>query len=142
MTAEITCPHCDCRAAPVDFPTVRFAVRQPFAIADLVDHDWAVCTTPDCSIYYFAVDAPDRTIAVGDLRRMPATKSADEDATFCFCFDLPRATVRGLDALAAIAYVRARVAAGECACDVLNPSGSCCLGSITAERKATGLPLR
>lgn len=139
---EILCTECDCRAVPVDQRTVRFNVRRPFRAADLMSHDWAACATGACPIYYLAIDAPDRTITVDELRRPPAAKRPGDAATFCFCFDLSRADVLGADALDAIGYVRERVAAGECACDVLNPAGACCLGSITAERNGAGLPLR
>ncbi len=42
MSAEITCPDCECRAVAVDQRTVRFNVRQAFAVEDLTDHDWAI----------------------------------------------------------------------------------------------------
>lgn len=142
MSTEINCNACGCRATAVDQRTVRFNVREPFAVGDLLAHDWAICPTDGCWIYYFAIDAPDRTISVTELRRKPATKSPEAAALFCFCFDISRAVVLGANALAAIEYVRARVAARECACELLNPAGTCCLGSITAERKAAGLPLR
>lgn len=44
----------------------------------------------------------------------------------CYCFEIP---VREVTA-ATIRYVQGRVAAGQCDCRRLNPSGKCCLPDL------------
>gem|GEM_PF-4291331 len=55
----------------------------------------------------------------------------------CFCFD-----ATGDDVLSdpdPVPYISERVHKSECACDVLNPSGDCCLGSIGFWRKRAAM---
>lgn len=90
------------------------------------------CGAPDCDVVYFAQDG--HTIDTPYLRRAPAYKTGRSNDLLCFCFD-----VSGAAALALpdpVPYVRERVRREECACNVLNPSGACCLGSIGRWRKA------
>lgn len=58
-------------------------------------------------------------------------------ALACYCFEIPRREVTA----ATIPYVEGRVAAGECDCRRLNPSGKCCLPAlrrIVAEERGEG----
>ena len=89
----INCRACQCRATFADQRPVRFNMRELFRVEDLTEHGWAICPTADCPIYYFAVDTPERTIMVTDFRRRPATKSPNDQAIFCFCFNASRAVV-------------------------------------------------
>lgn len=71
-----------------------------------------------------------------ELRHPPAYKTDDPSGLLCFCFDVRGTTVVSAAGDAAVAFISERVRAGDCACDVLNPSAGCCLGSIVAYRKA------
>lgn len=87
---------------------------------------FSFCDSVDCDVVYFTVDGD--SISVGDVRQPPAYKSQRASDHLCFCFD-----VSGDEALGEpdpTPYIRERVRKGECACDVLNPSGTCCLGTI------------
>ncbi len=109
---------------------VRHHLRKPWA-KDLEGREFSFCETPACPAVYFASDT--RVFEAGDLRRPPAYKTNGRSDLLCFCFD-----VTGDDAVGEedpTPYVRERVRMGECACDVLNPSGTCCLGSIGRWRK-------
>lgn len=48
----------------------------------------------------------------------------------CFCFLHRRQALVGSRGPAVVAEVEQRVRLGECACDVRNPTGKCCLGEL------------
>lgn len=126
-----TCPRCRTSGQPVPLGLVRHHLARPWAL-DLEGKAFSFCEEPGCDVVYWSSDG--RAYASHQLRRAPAYKSGDEADLLCFCFD-----VSGRDALSAedpAAYVRERVRNAECACDVLNPSGACCLGSIGRWRNA------
>jgi len=93
-----------------------------------------LCEDPACPVVYFGSDGS--TLGVDDVAPIPGFKAAG-DGLVCYCFlhrrsDLERdvgegVPTRTLDAIAA--EVRAR----NCACEVRNPAGKCCLGSIRRE---------
>ena len=88
--------------------------------------EFSFCDALDCDVVYFTVDGD--AIPTGAIRRPPAYKTGRGSDHLCFCFD-----VSGDDAVGdpdPSPYIRERVRRGECACDVLNPSGACCLGTI------------
>ena len=58
----------------------------------------------------------------------------DDDVLVCYCF---RHTVGGIRAEMAatgsstvIERITASIQAGQCACDIRNPQGECCLGNV------------
>lgn len=128
MTDE--CVKCDVAGQPVPRGLVRHHLAKPWR-RDLEGKDFTFCEEVECKVVYYSSDG--EVFDAGDLRRAPAYKSQRPGDLLCFCFD-----VTGDDALGSpdpTPYVRERVRAGECACDVLNPSGVCCLGSIGRWRK-------
>lgn len=125
------CPECGKRAHPVRVNLVRHHVKQPWA-RGLEGHEFLFCETTDCDLVYFEVDGPSFTTA--DIRRPPAYKTGNPTDLLCYCFDAAGdAVLRESDP---VPYISERVRKSECACDVLNPSGDCCLGSIGFWRKA------
>ena len=129
------CSNCKEGGQPVSLGLVHHHLAKPWA-KDLEGGEFSFCETPNCPTIYFASDG--RAFDATTLRRAPAYKTGDEADLLCYCFD-----VTGSDALGDIdpvPYVRERVRNGECDCDVLNPSGACCLGSIGRWRKLHGWP--
>jgi len=125
------CPDCGEDGRPVPLGLVRHHLRRPWT-ADIEGRAFAFCEAPGCPVTYFASEG--QVFRAEHLRQAPAYKTGDGSDLLCFCFD-----VTGLDVPGErdpSVYVRERVRKGECACDVLNPAGSCCLGSIGHWKKA------
>lgn len=127
------CPGCGTRLRAVPAAHVMHQLRQPVkrGIEGVVT--FGLCPSPGCSVVYLG-DGGQR-FETADLRHPPAYKTGNPSDLLCYCFD-----VAGTDALspaadAAVAFISERVRAGDCACDVLNPSAGCCLGSIATYRK-------
>lgn len=125
------CPRCTAAGRPVSVDLVRHHVLEPWR-RQLVDKSYNFCGAPDCDVVYFAPDG--YTIDTPDLRRVPAYKTGRPGDLLCFCFDVSGAAA--LDSPDPVPYVRERVRREECSCNILNPSGACCLGSIGRWRKA------
>lgn len=104
---------------------VRHHVGHPWT-GNLEGLEFSFCETPACPVVYFAANG--QTFEDVQLRRRPAYKSGEGADLLCFCFDVSGDDVAGQDD--PTPYVRERVRKNECACNVLNPSGACCLGSI------------
>ena len=124
---ESRCPVSGSPGRPVGWKTVTALVagpvpsRQPF---------W-LCRSPDCRVVYFAKDGG-VVLSVDDLRVQPGFKAGGD--LLCYCFLLGRSDLereiqtsgrsRAADSIAAA------IKAGNCACDLRNPSGKCCLPEI------------
>lgn len=80
------------------------------------------CDDPACEIAYFGEDGS----AISRFRlRTPGVKDASDAGTLCYCFGVSRGDVLRQPAIRQ--YVIQRTQTGDCACDVRNPSGRCCL---------------
>lgn len=128
------CPGCGAKLRPVPAAHVARHVREAFRGRVPLDAAYGFCPDPGCGVVFAAAGGP--AFGPGDLRHPPAYKSGSADDWLCYCFDVRGADALGPDAAAAVAYIRERVRAGDCACDVLNPSAGCCLGSIGAYQKS------
>jgi len=94
------------------------------------------CRTPDCPVVYFAADGIQ--VFTKDQIRVPVHQKepADDNVLVCYCFCHSPATIRA-DLLVTgrstvIEEIEAGIKAGQCACDIRNPQGSCCLGNVGA----------
>jgi hypothetical protein len=91
------------------------------------------CTTPDCLIVYFSCDGS-QYFTTDQLRELVFQKaSADPAALVCYCFRYTRKAIQHANASTRaqiVADITAGVHAGQCACDIRNPQGSCCLGNV------------
>ena len=101
-----------------------------------IEGDYGFCPSPGCDLVFAGADGS-RFLA-GDLRHPPAYKTGQAADLLCYCFDFHGSDFLSEKAGAAVAYISERVRAGDCACDVTNPSAGCCLGSITKYRNEQG----
>lgn len=90
-----------------------------------------LCEDSGCQVVYFGSDGPALTVA--DVAPSPGFKAAS-DGLVCYCFlhrqsDLERDVREGW-ATRTFDAITEQVRAGNCACEVRNPTGKCCLGAI------------
>jgi len=94
--------------------------------------DWQYCPTANCAVaYYHRAE----TVTTDQLRTQVAHKGLDKSTPVCFCFshtsDDITADLESNNGTSTIkAGIKAAVAGGFCACEHLNPSGTCCLADI------------
>ena len=126
------CPRCDEKGRPVPRQTVAAMAKLAVPARALARPNHARCTGRTCEVVYF--DDTGAVIERKDVRVPVHWKDDGLDVPLCYCFAHTRRSIRdeidARGASTAFASISAAVKAGECACDVKNPSGTCCLGDI------------
>jgi hypothetical protein len=113
--------------------TVKSLVRQlPLGMPKT---QYYFCEAPGCDAVYFPLDAQAPLFRHGDLIVRVGSKETADPIPVCYCFGFTRKNIE--DEIAETGRsvigerITAEVKAGNCACEVKNPSGKCCLGSVT-----------
>jgi hypothetical protein len=105
---------------------------KPEFLAMVTKPGFRFCGSPDCEVVYYHSD--EEQLRKTDLHVRVGIKEAEEPAPLCYCFGFTRAMV--LEGLRNAGHsdipkqISAELKAGNCACEVRNPQGSCCLGNI------------
>jgi len=129
----MSCPANGARSKRVDLLTVRSLVRKLPLETRLTAYYF--CEAPDCDVVYFPMNSDEPIFRRSDLLVRVGSKETEDPIPVCYCFGFTRqdirAEIRQTGQSTVAQRVRAEVQAGNCACEVKNPSGKCCLGSIT-----------
>lgn len=126
-----TCPSCAAPGKVVPVTTVRALLCTSLRV--VTNDAYHFCTTADCPVVYFSPEGGQQFTI--DQLREPVFQKAPTDPTtlVCYCFQYTRGAVQQVDAPARaqiVADITAGVQASQCACDIRNPQGSCCLGNV------------
>jgi len=118
------CPECGSTCKSVGMPTLYHQVRFPNN-QSLITDSYYFCPAKTCSVGYFS--SAGNTIPKQHLRSYQAIQN---DA-LCYCFDIDAnhylSAIKAHRAEPIKEFVMQRTKAGECACEIRNPSGQCCL---------------
>ena len=132
-----TCPMNNQVTKPVGRQTVESMVK-PEIKAQLTLQPYFFCDAPDCDTVYVSA-LGDHLITKDMLNVRVGIKETADPIPLCYCFGYDRKDVRDdirqkgdTDIQQIIAD---RLRAGECRCEVTNPSGGCCLGTVAKEIK-------
>ena len=99
------------------------------------------CTAPGCDVVYFPSNPEAPSFHSGDLLVRVGPKEKHDPISVCYCFGVTRQDIAeevqrtGKSTMAE--RIKAEVKAGNCACEVKNPSGRCCLGNVIQTIKET-----
>ncbi len=128
-TANV-CPVCGQIGKPVQGQTVKALLS--VSLRQVRNGEYLFCRTQTCPVVYFSLDRQ-QTFTVEQVRERVYQKEPNaEDVFICYCF---RHTVGDLRAAsheirsAILDDINAGIQADQCACDLRNPQGSCCLGN-------------
>lgn len=131
--ARAACPACGQKGKPVEGQTVKAMLS--VTLREVRDTDYLFCRTRDCPVVYFAADGA-QTFTTDQVRERVYQKEPEaEDVFACYCF---RHTVGELTHASAdtrleiVNDIDSGIHADQCACDLRNPQGSCCLGNVKA----------
>ena len=120
---------------PVGRQTVESLVT-PEVMANLTPQPYYFCGAPDCDTVYVSA-LGDHLITKDQLTVRVGIKETEDPIPLCYCFNYDRKDVRDDIRLRGDTDIQkiitARVKAGECRCEVTNPSGGCCLGTVSKE---------
>ncbi len=127
------CPVSGTRSKRVDLLTVKSLVRTlPLGMQST---QFYFCESPACDVVYFPLNPAAPVFRRADLLVPVWNKEQAGSVPVCYCFGFTGKNI--LDEIeqsgrsTASERIRAEVQAGNCACEVKNPSGKCCLGNIT-----------
>ncbi len=128
------CPHCGAKGKKVGQLTVKAMLA--VSLRNLKSRRYRFCRTASCPVVYFAEET-EEFYTVHQLReRVFQKEPGAHDVRVCYCFAYTPATIRqeyeASGKVTAVEVIEAGVKAGQCACEVRNPQGSCCLGNVRA----------
>ena len=131
--AVMACPVNGARSKRVGMLTVRSLVRHlPLGMTDA---QYYFCEGPGCDVVYFPSNLQAPIFRRVDLLVRVGAKETESPIPLCYCFGFTRKDIqdeiaeKGRSTIAD--RITAEVKAGNCACEVKNPSGKCCLGDVT-----------
>ena len=137
-TGPHRCPGCDAPGRPVDRITVK-ALLRPEGLMRLTAPDHRFCPTAECTVVYFGLD---QVFTRQDVRVPVFQKEPPGERTVCYCFEVTEEHIRRelteTGRSAAAERITQLVEHEQCACEVRNPQGTCCLGNVVAVTKAAG----
>ena len=131
------CPNCGEKAKGVLGKTVAHLVKEE-SKSRLDSFDgFYYCKTPTCKTVYFREDT---VLTQEDMSVVVGLKDGATPATVCYCFDWTKEKIKAeLEATGkttALEDIKAKMENPGCSCEVLNPSGGCCLGDVGKAIKA------
>lgn len=125
------CPECEQKGKPVQGQTVKALLL--VSLREVRAVKYLFCRTPTCPVVYFSADGA-QTFTTAQVRERVYQKEPDADDVFiCYCFRRTAGEVRRAapeTPAAIVDDVQTGIDAGQCACDLRNPQGSCCLGNV------------
>ena len=128
---KVECPICYEKAKGVLGKTVAHLVKE-LSKSKFDDFDgFYYCKTPTCKTVYFREGT---VLTQEDMSVVVGLKEGATPATVCYCFDWTKEKIKAeLEATgksSALEDIKAKMENPGCSCEVLNPSGGCCLGDV------------
>lgn len=122
------CPADGRSCRRVELRTVLHHLKRPHANPPTTQ-GYYFCDNQECDVVYFGQDGS--VITRNDVRSEVGQKSRNPDRIVCYCFDITEEEVLGEMAHQSSRpvkeFVIEQTRLHNCACDVRNPSGRCCL---------------
>ena len=98
------------------------------------DTGWRFCPSQDCDVVYFTEEG-DTQFSKSQLKVLVGVKESSGERPLCYCFGHSVGSIKdefGTKGRSdALEDIRAKMKDPGCHCETTNPSGSCCLGSVT-----------
>jgi hypothetical protein len=133
---KVNCPRCGQPGQPVARQTLKHQVK-PEHLKTVESGSFNFCRTATCEVAYFSDSGVALTKA--DVRTRIGLKETEDPVQLCYCFGFTEAMVREEIHATGGCTIPQRIAgevkAGNCACEIRNPQGSCCLGNVTVAVK-------
>ena len=127
------CPMNEQVVKPVGRITVETLVK-PEIKSQLLPQPYYFCNAPDCDTVYVSA-LGEHLITKDQLSVRVGIKEQADPIPICYCFNYDRQTIqadfRNKGSTEIPKIITDRVKAGECQCEVTNPSGTCCLGDVS-----------
>ena len=125
------CPQCHSPAKGVLGKTLAHLLEEETKSRFECLDGFYYCKTPACKTVYFR----DNTVLTqDDLTVTVGLKEGAVPATVCYCFDWTKEKIKAEleknGSTIALEDIKRKMENPGCACEILNPSGGCCLGDV------------
>lgn len=128
-----TCPLNGQATKPVGRKTVEALVKSEIA-AELRPQPYFFCDAPGCDAVYVSA-LGDHLVLKDSLVVRVGIKETVDPVPLCYCFGYDRKMVwddiRANGDTNIQKVITQKVRDGECQCEITNPSGGCCLGTVS-----------
>jgi hypothetical protein len=128
-----SCPDCRQRGRRVERFTMEHLLHADL-VPQIANTQYYFCETANCPNVYFPYHSGGRVFGKPDLIVRVGLKETADPVPLCYCFDITRKRVwdeiERTGRSAVPEAIKSEVQAGNCACEVKNPSGKCCLGNV------------
>ncbi|GAB4577434.1 MAG: copper chaperone Copz family protein [Anaerolineales bacterium] len=125
------CPQCGKTARPMQGQTVKALLS--VSLREVREVDYLFCRTRTCPVVYFS-PGDGQIFTVEQVRERVYQKEPEAEAVWvCYCFRYTVGDVRAASPkirAAILNDINTGINTGQCACDLRNPQGSCCLGNV------------
>jgi hypothetical protein len=132
VTPSNRCPACGQKGKKVE--RLMLKVMLEVSLLAIRDVSYLFCRTAACPVVYFSADGSQSFTKAQIRVSVYQEEPHDESVLVCYCFYHSLATLRAewlrTGASSAKAEIAQGIKAGQCACEVRNPQGSCCLGNV------------
>jgi len=129
--SQSACPSCAAVGRVVSDLTIQ-AILKPAQALSLLAVGRRFCGTPSCEVVYYGDDG--RAVTKSEVPIRVGLKEREDPIPVCYCFGFSVADVRRemveTGRCTIPAGIKAEVRAGQCSCEIRNPSGTCCLGEV------------
>ncbi len=131
------CPANGQKGKPVQNQTLKAMLR--ISLRAVIETEYLFCSSSDCPVVYFSADGS-QTFSVEQLREAVYQKEPGNPAVpVCYCFQhslgsIKTASIEQRQTI--LTDIKQGISAGQCACDLRNPQGSCCLGNVSKAIKS------
>ena len=131
---SVACPACSRPGSKIDTLTLKAMLTR--SLTEVREVEYRFCRSPECPTVYYSA-AGEQQVLERDIREHVHNKHPDDDRVFvCYCFrHTPKSIKEELARTGrstVVASITAGIQAGQCACDIRNPQGNCCLGNVRA----------
>lgn len=129
-TGPTECPLCGQRGRTVQALTLRALLKEEL-VGKTTEHNFRFCDAAGCDVVYFGGS---QWFTRSQLKVPVGVKELAGERPLCYCFGHSVASIKQEIAAKgrsdALEDIRGKMEDPGCRCEVTNPSGSCCLGSV------------
>jgi hypothetical protein len=136
--ATNVCPICGTEGKPVEGQTVQALLS--VSLRNVQPVEYLFCKARTCPVVYFSISGEQTYTTVQIRERVYQKEPESDDVLVCYCFRHSVGDIRTASPAARTAIIddiTTGLNAGQCACDLRNPQGACCLGNVRVLIKET-----
>jgi len=137
VISSSSCPICETTKQIVNAITLKHWLEASL-VPFIGEGPFYFCDSNDCAVVFFSGDHSTQ-YTKDQLRSRVASKETSGPSTVCYCFGVSKEMISeeilktGKSTF--LSWIAKEVKQGNCACEVRNPAGVCCMGEIKKAEK-------